>query len=125
MVQLEKCRISIANPSGYVVNYKKHELAEEIVKKLNECLEKDYDAINHLFWNLTAKVNDKLANDPHVQVRQPVAKRGYYLGFLGLLNGLLLYLGSGVSIVVNVDEKHEIENFSLVDNKNMGINSLL
>jgi len=105
-------------------HYKEEQLAKDFAKKLNECLDKDYDAINHLTWHLSAKVNDKLANDPHVQVKQLTEKRGFYLGYLGLLNGLLLSIGSNKLIAGHWNNKSELESFNLVDVEDASINPI-
>lgn len=88
--------------SKYYVNYESL-TADVIVSKLNEWLAKDAVAVGNLF-RCYSRCDASLANDPHVQCRD--AGAGVCeVGFLGLLNGLLLSVGSQEIIVGVYDDE--------------------
>jgi len=94
-----------------------------MVKKLNEWLEKDHYSINHLMSYLSTKCNKELINDKHILIRKySCDEENGYLSTLGLLNGLLDFIGSEYYISAEYEDE-KIFRFSLNEKSDVNVNN--
>ncbi len=79
--------------------------AQTIVELLEDALKTDPAVISTLF-GIRRSCNQSLADHPYIQVAEsPTNKGTYYVGFVGLINGMLGSVGSEELVAIVYDDK--------------------